>query len=162
MNNTFTGILELIIFSDNLKQYSKAFKDLNLPFQPCEGMTLNIVTSEYKIARISWDIKTNTFRATSIVIDEEIDRPNEEIMMAEYHKFDNIQKPDTTTQEMLEYYFSYGAAVEQPEENNAQDSFYLLNAIHRNINALSQTTLIKTSNFLAGIIIGTLGFYFLS
>jgi hypothetical protein len=162
MSNKFNGILELIIFSDNFKQYSRAFKDLELTFQPYEGMTLNIVTSEYKIAKISWDIETNTFRATSTVIDEEIDRPNEELRMAEYHKFSNIQKPEPITPEFLEHYFPYDAAIEQPQENNTQDSFYLLNAIYRNISTIKQTSLINISNFLSGTIIGGLVVYLLT
>lgn len=162
MKEKFNGVLELIIFSDNFKQYSRAFKDLELHFQPYQGMTLNIVTSEYKIAKISWDIETNTFRATSTVIDEEMDRPNGELMLAEHHKFSNIQKPEPVTPEFLEHYFPYDAAIEQPEENNTQDSFYLLNAIYRNISAIKQTSLINISTLLSGIIIGGLVVYFLT
>ncbi len=161
MSNKFNGVLELIIFSDNFKEYSRAFKDLELPFQPYEGMTLNIVTSEYKIAKIIWDIEANTFRATSVVIDEEVDGPNEELKMAKYNKFNHIQEPEPITSEMLDHYFPYNAAIEQPEENNAQDSFYLLNAIYRNISSINQTNLINISNLLAGIIIGGLAVHFL-
>lgn len=161
MKETFNGILELIIFSDNFKEYSRAFKDLKLTFQPYEGMTLSIVTSEYKIAKIIWDIEANTFRATSVVIDKEVDRPNEELRMAKYHKFNHIQEPEPMTSELLEHYFPYDAAIEQPEENTTQDSFYLLSAIYRNISDIDQASLINRSNLLSGIIIGGLAAYFL-
>jgi hypothetical protein len=161
MKEKFNGILELIIFSDNFKEYSRAFKNIELSFQPYEGMTLNIVTSEYRIAKIMWDLEANTFRAISTVIDEEVDRPNEELRMAEYHKFSNIQKPEPTTPKLLEHYFPYNAAIEQPQENNTQDSFYLLSAIYRNISDLNQTSYINTSNLLSGVIIGGLAVYFL-
>jgi len=72
MSDNFNGVLELIIFSDNFKEYSRAFKDLELPFQPCEDMTLNIVTSEYKIAKISWDTKTLKPKPKDYCVDVEI------------------------------------------------------------------------------------------
>jgi hypothetical protein len=161
MSNQFNGIIELIILSNNLKEYSRAFKDVELSFQPYEGMTLNIITSEYKISKIIWDIKENTFRATSVVIDEEMNSPNEELMMAKYHKFNHIQEPEPIPPEMLEHYFPYNAAIEKLQENNTQDSFYLLNAIYRSISEINQTNLINISNLLAGILIGGLAVHFL-
>jgi hypothetical protein len=160
MNNRFNGVLVLIIFSDNFKEYSRAFKNLELTFQPYEGMTLNMVTTEYKITNISWNIEENTFRATSVVIDEERDGPNEALSRAKLHEFIYIQEPEPVTPELLEYYFPYDAAIEQPKENNTQDSFYLLHSIYRNISTIKQTSLINISNFLSGAFIGGLVVYF--